>query len=146
MNGLSTFPRDLGPASVSAAGIGRFHLWQGRSGRRYLFSIVGPEELDADAVVLLACRQDAGRHCLDLAGDERGLARLTRAARSLPSAEFHIHLLARSEEERSSTLRDLRGEEPGVVVRWPTYNAAAISSRWRSRMPSSASVATVLMT
>jgi hypothetical protein len=55
---------DARPTLAMTAGLGdRFHYWRGRSGRRYLFSVVPPESLDdfRSAIVLYAERDPRDR-------------------------------------------------------------------------------------
>ena len=105
---------------LSGSGLAdRFRAWQGRSGRRYVFSVFrmgcGLDELplEAGAVVVAAVRQaDGTRRKLWVAEigrdlDELGAARLDRLA-ARPDCELHLHLLASTPAERRAVADDLR--------------------------------------
>ncbi len=81
----------------------RFWYWRGASGCDYIHSIYAVD----------ACPPLTGAVCM--AVKRRGGKRVAVAAGTYPLAlrpgeadEIHVHLLARSEEERRETLADLR--------------------------------------
>lgn len=118
------------PDTIRETGLqDHFRYWRGRSGKRYLFSIVDMQALEdyTSAVVLLVARRGdqetilasgmidrQGYPDLDLA---REIARFTQAllrrqphrpgAAYLPSLEAHIHLLSDTGTDRAATLCDL---------------------------------------
>ena len=101
--------------------VDRFRSWQGRSGRRYVFSVFhldgGLDQLpvEAGAVVIAAVRQpDGTRRKLWVAEADRDLggseaARLHHLA-ALPGCELHLHLLASTPAERRAIVDDLRDD------------------------------------
>jgi hypothetical protein len=93
----------------------RFCSWKGRSGRRYVFSVYPARECPAfcDAILLAAVRDLKGRRRV-LSVRETGAfpePAVAEAQRELtgfgPAAELHVHLLARSPEERAAAVADL---------------------------------------
>jgi hypothetical protein len=108
---------DARPDFARKAGLGDlFHYWRGRSGRRYLFTVIRNDSL-ADfrsAVVLFAEPQADGRllaraaTILDGAG--RSMDGGSRLAGELsPEALILVHFLAATESERRRILEDLAG-------------------------------------
>ena len=93
----------------------RFCSWKGRSGRRYVFSVYPASECPAfSGAVLIAAARDAKgrRRVLSVretgAFPEPAVARARREIEALGAAgELHVHLLARSPEERAAALADL---------------------------------------
>ncbi|WP_350335501.1 hypothetical protein [Coralliovum pocilloporae] len=84
----------------------RFRYWTGFSGRRYLFSVIQPDELRdyEDGVVLLTQnRGEEERHVLwtGTIGDETLSSLIDQAE------EAFIHLLAANDEERNRIAQDL---------------------------------------
>jgi len=104
------------PAVAVEAGCpSRFHVWQGASGRRYLFTEVEQEALAhfRDVVVLLADRSGDGALAvgrltlLDANTDLRALLRDVVGRRRM----VLVHLLARTPLARRAAIDDLSGEE-----------------------------------
>ena len=102
------------PPSAELAGLGsRFHYWRGRSGRRYLFTEVGSEQLAdfGDAVVVIAETDARGR----LTGKAVGLLGCNRIEVEGLAAELaargglvaFVHLLTATHAQRRAVLDDL---------------------------------------
>lgn len=94
-----------------------FHLWRGRSGRRYLVSvhrIANPPEPAQNSVVLFVAVEDGIRSILSAlsfgALDASAAGRLQRATLAAAPQELHVHLLAQTEAERAAMVRDLSPE------------------------------------
>ena len=94
----------------------RFRSWRGISGERYIFSVYDSQHCPAycDAVVIAVVVDKGGARC-PVAFVETGnfpepvLSQLRRScAPSAWALEFHVHLLAKTAEERGSILEDLR--------------------------------------
>lgn len=104
---------DLGPARVSELPeMLPFHLWRGRSGRRYLVAVhQGELEPAENSVVLLVTIDNGMRHiCGTLSFgqlDANAGQRLRLAATAAGVHEVHVHLLAQTESERAAMMRDL---------------------------------------
>lgn len=87
------------PSALAGAAIEqRFRYWYGRSGRRYLFSEIGPTEVaDLEGVVVLIPGRDADRP--DYVGaDATGYA---------GHGPVFVHLLADTEADRAAVVADL---------------------------------------
>lgn len=105
---------DIGPALVSdLPDMPRFHLWQGRSRRRYLAAVyeIDSVELADDSVVLLVANR-SGRREIRAAmalGSVDAIAeqRLRTAVQACGATEVHVHLLARTAAARADAVRDL---------------------------------------
>jgi hypothetical protein len=109
---LSDRPPDL----PQRAGLGdRFHYFRGRSGRRYLFSVVTSEALDdfRNVVAMLAEPAETGRLAAHAVVTVDGYGRIgPPAARAWPpvaerQALCLVHLLAGTEAERCAVVADL---------------------------------------
>jgi hypothetical protein len=93
----------------------RFCSWKGRSGRRYVFSVYPASECPAfcGAILIAAVRDAKGRRrVLSVretgAFPEPSVASARRELKAFGAAgELHLHLLARSPEERTAALGDL---------------------------------------
>ncbi len=115
--------RHRGGSSLAAlAGMpisSRFCSWKGQSGRRYVFSVYPASACPAfcDAILLAAVRDPKGRRrVLSVretgAFPEPAIAGAQRELKAFGLAgELHVHLLARSPEERAAALADLVGAE-----------------------------------
>lgn len=91
---------------------GAFHAWTGRSGKRYIFTIASPHELDhealRDAVIIGAfCEHGATRRAL-FVGEAKDIPQDLR--RSGAAIEVHYHLLAATAQARLAMIEDLAGE------------------------------------
>lgn len=107
---------DLPPRVPQSAGLGdRFHYFRGASGRRYLFSRVGADEIGdfRSAVVMLARRTaEGGLAATDMTVLDRLGRPAGRAAGDWPphvaaGTLVLVHLLSASERERFAILGDL---------------------------------------
>ena len=107
---------DHPPEIPQQAGLGdRFHYFRGRSGRRYLFTVVPRESLEdfRNVVVILAEAQPGGRLGAKTVATVDALGRIGPAPDPglLPPADRQtlclIHLLAASETERLRVVADL---------------------------------------
>lgn len=106
---------DIGPALVSdLPDMPRFHLWQGRSRRRYLTAVYELDrvELADDSVVLLVATGRAGGREIRAAlavstADAAAEQRLRTAVQAGGATEVHVHLLARTAAARADAVRDL---------------------------------------
>jgi hypothetical protein len=105
---------DVGPALVSyLPDMPRFHLWQGRSRRRYLASVyeVDCVELAENSVVLLVAGDGERREARAVlsfgALDPGAIPRLRAATQASGATEIHVHLLAETEAARAAAVRDL---------------------------------------
>ncbi len=104
------------PEIPQLAGLGdRFHYFRGRSGRRYLFTIVPRESLDdfRSVVVILAEARPGGRLAAKAVVAVDALGRVGPAADpawppvAVEPALCLVHLLAFSDSERSRVVSDL---------------------------------------
>jgi hypothetical protein len=102
-------PEDRGLALVAReGGFGdRYRVWRGRSGRRYLVTVMPLSEalrVEHAITLLVAIQPDGARRVL-WAGDARSMPgiELTPGVR----LEAHVHLLASSAEGRREALDDL---------------------------------------
>ena len=122
-------PRPFGPAqgrALAALSGGlkqRFHSWSGRSGQRYVCSVIDRNDVCAmeelrhysGAVVLAVRRDDAGGKSIVAVGEAGHFPELfwcgAAMARLLDSgiAEFHVHLMAETPEARQAVLQDILG-------------------------------------
>lgn len=101
-----------------------FHLWRGRSGRRYLASVhpaADPPDAAQNSVVLFVAVENGVR---SIAGalsfgalDASAAGRLRRAMLAAAPHELHVHLLARTEAERAAMVRDLSPEKRRAEAR-----------------------------
>ena len=107
---------DHPPEIPQQAGFGdRFHYFRGRSGRRYLFTVVPRESLQdfRSVVVILAVPQPGGRLCAKVVATMDALGRFDPAGDPpwpLPGDRQTlclIHLLAASDAERLGVVTDL---------------------------------------
>jgi hypothetical protein len=127
---------DSGPlASLAGVGLGgRFRLWRGASGRRYMVSVYGAHDCPAyeHAVLIGAAEAVDGTRRIAFIEDtgafpeavvDRARARLAAfAART----ELHVHLLAASPRERRAAIDDL--SPPPEFVAWRSRPASHSSS------------------
>ena len=107
---------DRPPEIPQKAGFGdRFHYFRGRSGRRYLFTVVSGEEFRdfRSVVAMLAAAMPSGRLAADAIVTVDALGRVEPATDPAwpPAADGQtlclVHLLAASEAERRAVLADL---------------------------------------
>ncbi len=107
---------DRPPEIPQKAGFGdRFHYFRGRSGRRYLFTIVPAEALEdfRNVVAMWAEPAPAGRLSartlvtLDARGGIGPAADLTRPPAADGRTLCLVHLLAATETERRAVIADL---------------------------------------
>ena len=91
--------------AAAAAGVPpRYVYWTGHSGRRHLFTAAGSGSIaDFEDGVVLAV--DGGR--VAWVGEVAALAGAPCSGR-FAHMTFHVHLLARSAEERRTIIEDLR--------------------------------------
>lgn len=107
---------DQPPRVPQRAGLGdRFHYFRGISGRRYLFSSVGADEIGdfRSAVVMLARRAGDGTLAatdvtvLDRLGRPAGRASGDWPPHVAPGTMVLVHLLSTSERDRIAIVGDL---------------------------------------
>jgi hypothetical protein len=86
---------------------GRFHVWKGRSGRRYVVSAYAPDCVPdyADVVMLAVRRTPEGPRLI--AGAVREDAGADDELRAPEADEVHLHLLATDAAARAAVLGDL---------------------------------------
>lgn len=93
----------------STAGL-RLSAWRGRSGRRYVASIVDVLDPGTEAVVISVRRNPAGIAAIvsveAIEASEAGA--FCRVARLAGATELHIHRLAETAAERAAIVADLR--------------------------------------
>lgn len=105
-------PSDFKCASDAENWIDRFCYWQGRTGKRYLFTKIDLEELPgfADCVLLLALEQKDASPILHWVGEIKDFT--PQCFRTL-SADYaggltaYIHLLSDNGQERQKMVLDL---------------------------------------
>lgn len=141
-------PGDDGLARVAIdGGFGeRYRLWRGRSGRRYLVTVMPISEamrVEA-AVVLLVAIEIGGRREVIWAGMSGDMLPGLMLA-SAVEIEAHVHLLAPSPQRRREALEDLV-DGPRRYSSVLTVNAAASQASVGSSTPILSSSRAVLRT
>jgi hypothetical protein len=141
-------PEDDGLALVAKEGgfENRYRVWRGRSGRRYLVTVMPLAEamrVESGVVLLVAIDPDQGRRILwaGECGDSAPGLELSCGMR----IEAHVHLLAASAARRRKVLDDLVNGVQGYSSVL-TVRAAASQARVGSTTPSRSSSRAVFTT
>ena len=141
-------PEDVGLALVAREGEfqDRYRVWRGRSGRRYLVTVMPLSEavrVENGVVLLVALEPGGGREIVwaGLSGDMLPGLMLTPAAQ----LEAHVHLLAAQPARRQAALEDLVSGTQGYSSVL-TVKAAASQDRVGSTTPSRSSSRAVFTT
>ncbi len=141
-------PQDAGLALVAReCGFGhRYRLWRGRSGRRYLVTVMPISEAMRveDAIVLLVATDPAGKRRILWAGESSEPLPGLRLSHGV-GLEAHVHLLAASPACRRAALTDLvdGAQDYSSVL---TVSAAASSESAASGTPRRRSSSAVFST
>lgn len=90
----------------------RFRSWRGRSGKRHIFSVYDAQSCPAysDAVIIVAAPLDDGGRSILFIGDTGcfpDIVLAKAAADAEGGAEFHVHLLATSPQDRCALIADI---------------------------------------
>jgi hypothetical protein len=97
-----------------------FQSWLGASGRRYIcsvYSVDEPPSFDCARAIVAAVRKNAGEASIafvfrpDTQSDGGDWRLWARKAGACGATEWHVHLLAGSQEERNFTLQDLAAQD-----------------------------------
>ena len=95
----------------------RYTYWTGRSGRRYLFTVIKPGDLvDYSGCVVMLTRMRSGtEELLWIGRKEPGQ---TIAAAVLAAADTaYVHLLTRKEDDRRIAVWDLQGNDSSKAAK-----------------------------
>ncbi|GLK77756.1 hypothetical protein GCM10008171_30100 [Methylopila jiangsuensis] len=141
-------PADQGLAAVAReTGVGeRYRVWRGRSGRRYLVTVMPLGEavrVEEAVVLVVAVDPDGGRRIIWAGESGHGLPALALEAGQ--RIEAHVHLLAASSARRRAAVDDLESatQSYSSVL---TASAAASHASVGSVTPSRSSSRAVLST
>jgi hypothetical protein len=113
---LVKFQAQTAPAPVAPDVPARLHFWRGASGQRYVHNVYSLMECPPlpRATYVLARRDENGPRkvlhiaCATSEAPTLNLARIRQRGARLGANEVHVHLLARTDEQRRNIACDLR--------------------------------------